>query len=253
MVNHFYIYAVDRDFGPFFLKFCSYFPYNAKLCLNGHEYVKRELTQRGLLYEALDNGILSGAEPATVQDLCDGLTAPKIEALLRKWLARLPHPFAARDRRAGYRYRLSILLAEFSLTQVLDRPVTGRISFEDVIRENLDLGRPDQIQLIFARRVSRQAGRFRTRVITEGVTPSLHIDYRHTRVKQYHKEGRAAGAGPVVFVAGPSRARAALPSAAAGGGRSSGSIPKGRGCLTCCSAWGSAITPPVRPRRAPGD
>src|SRR5438552_7176729 len=35
MVNHYYIYAVDRDFGPFFLKFCSYFPFNAKLCLNG--------------------------------------------------------------------------------------------------------------------------------------------------------------------------------------------------------------------------
>src|SRR5262245_59613208 len=48
MVNHFYFYAVDADFGPFFLKFGSYFPYNAKLCLNGHEYVKRQLTQRGI-------------------------------------------------------------------------------------------------------------------------------------------------------------------------------------------------------------
>ena len=37
MVNHFYFYCVDDDFGPFFIKFCSYFPYNAKLCLNGHE------------------------------------------------------------------------------------------------------------------------------------------------------------------------------------------------------------------------
>lgn len=41
MVNHFYVYGVDRDFGPFFLKFSTYFPYNAKLCLNGHEYAKR--------------------------------------------------------------------------------------------------------------------------------------------------------------------------------------------------------------------
>lgn len=37
MVNHYYIYAVDRDFGPFLLKFCTYFPYNGKLCLNGHD------------------------------------------------------------------------------------------------------------------------------------------------------------------------------------------------------------------------
>jgi hypothetical protein len=35
MVNHYYFYGVDEDFGPFFLKFCSYFPYNAKLCING--------------------------------------------------------------------------------------------------------------------------------------------------------------------------------------------------------------------------
>lgn len=192
MVNHYYFYAVDRDFGPFFLKFCTYFPYTAKLCLNGHEYAKRQLAQRGIAYEALDNGILSCAAPAQLQALCDGLSAVKIEALLRKWLARLPHPFSARDRRAGYRYRPSILQAEFSLTQVLDRPVMGRMFFEEVIRENLDLGRPDQVQLIFQRRVSRQTpGRFRTRVITEGVTPSLHVDYKHTRIKQYHKEGRA--------------------------------------------------------------
>jgi hypothetical protein len=192
MVNHYYFYAVDGDFGPFFLKFCSYFPYTAKLCLNGHEYVKRQLAQRGIAYEALDNGILTCADPPRLQALCDGLSAAKIDALLRKWLARLPHPFAPADRRAGYRYRLSILQAEFSLTQVLDRPVTGRMFFEDVIRENLDLGRPDQVQLVFGRRVGRQTpGRFRTRVITEGVTPSLHIDYKHARIKQYHKEGRA--------------------------------------------------------------
>jgi hypothetical protein len=59
MVNHYYIYAVDRDFGPFFLKFCTYFPFNAKLCLNGHEYAKRQLARRGIAFEALDNGILS--------------------------------------------------------------------------------------------------------------------------------------------------------------------------------------------------
>ena len=192
MVNQYYIYAVDRDFGPFFLKFCSYFPYNAKLCLNGHEYLKRQLSKEGIAYEALDNGILSCADPARLQALCDGLTAPLIDGLLRKWLARLPHPFTPEDRQAGYRYDVSILQAEFSLTQVLDRPVTGRLLFEEIIRENLDLGRPSQVQLIFDRRVTKHTpGRFRTRVITQGVAPSLHVDYKRTRIKQYHKEGRA--------------------------------------------------------------
>ena len=141
-VNQLYFYGVDEDFGPFFLKFCSYFPYNAKLCLNGHEYAKRQLAKQGIAFEALDNGIRSCADPGRLQQICDGLSAAKIEALLRKWLAKLPHPYTPADRQAGYRYRVSILQAEFSLTQVLDRPVTGRAFFEEVIRENLDIGRP---------------------------------------------------------------------------------------------------------------
>ncbi len=56
MVNHSYSYCVDRDFGPFFLKFSTYFPYNAKLCLNGHEYAKQQLTHKGISFEALDKG-----------------------------------------------------------------------------------------------------------------------------------------------------------------------------------------------------
>jgi hypothetical protein len=79
---------------------------------------------------------------------------------------------------------------------MLDKPVSGRVFFEQVIRDNLDIGRPDQVALIFDRRLMRRGpratpGPFRTRVITDGVTPSLHIDYKHTRIKQYHKQGRA--------------------------------------------------------------
>jgi hypothetical protein len=192
MVNQYYFYCLDRDFGPFFLKFCSYFPYNAKLCLNGHEYVKRQLRRRGIDFEPLDNGVLSCADPQALQRLCDGLSAEKIDRLARKWFRLLPHPFTGKDRQAGYRYDLSILQAEFSLTQVLDRPLQGRVFFEEVIRENLDLGRPDQVQLIFERRISRNTpGSFRTRVITDGVIPSLHVDYKSSRIKQYYKEGRA--------------------------------------------------------------
>lgn len=192
MVNHYYFYCLDKDFGPFFIKFCSYFPYNARLCLNGHEYAKRQLQQRGTGFEALDNGVLHCDDPTRLQKICDGLSPGKIDRLLRKWLARLPHPFTAADRRAGYRYDLSILQAEFSLTQVVDRPLSGRIFFERVIRDNLDLGRPDKVQLIFQRRVQRNTrSRFRTRVITRDVIPSLWIDYKSSTIKQYFKEGRA--------------------------------------------------------------
>ena len=196
LVNFFYFYCVDADFGPFFIKFCTYFPYTAKLCINGHEWAKRQAARAGIGFEALDNGFASCQDPGALQALCDRLGPPDIGALLDKWLRILPHPFTADDITAGYRYELSILQAEFSLTHVLDAPAAGRIFFEQVIRDNLDIGRPDQVALVFARRVVRKGrfatpGRFRTRVITDGVVPSLHIDYKHTKIKQYHKLGRA--------------------------------------------------------------
>jgi hypothetical protein len=116
----------------------------------------------------------------------------RIEAVVRKWLARLPHPFTAADRAAGYRYELSILQAELARTQVFECPLSGRHLFAEIIRENLDLGRPEQVRLSFERRITKRTpGRFATRVITQGVTPSLHIRYQSTKIKQYFQEERA--------------------------------------------------------------
>ena len=89
-----------------------------------------------------------------MQALADGFDERVIDALPRKWLARLPHPFSAADRIAGYRYALSLLQVECALTPVLDQPRHGRLLFEQIIREHLDLGRPDQVQLIFDRRIT---------------------------------------------------------------------------------------------------
>jgi len=193
MVNVFYFYCRDKDFGPFFIKFGSYFPFPIKLCLNGHEYLKCQLAQRSIHFEAMDNGLLSCSDLKTAQTLCERLSADKIDAFFRKWLAHLPHPYSPKDRQAGYRYDLSILQAEFSLTQVWDNAIHGRCFFEQVIRENIDLGRPEQVQLIFTRKMQRKTatdGRCRTRIITEGVMPSLHVYYKNTHLKQYHKQGR---------------------------------------------------------------
>src|SRR4051795_9616578 len=105
VVNHFYVYAVDADFGPFFLKFCSYFPYNARLCLNGHEWAKRQAAHAGIGFTALDNGFAAVTDPAAVQAICDRLGPAQITALLTKWLAILPTAFTDADRGAGcYRY-----------------------------------------------------------------------------------------------------------------------------------------------------
>jgi hypothetical protein len=196
VVNQYYFYCVDEDFGPVCVKFSSYFPYTGRLIINGNEYAKRQAAKAGIGFVPLDNAFAAVDDVAAVQAICDGLDEGKITALAARLLRLLPHPFTAQDTAAGYRYELSVLQAEFSLTQTLDAPVAGRVFFDQLIRDNLDLGRPDRVSLIFDRKIIRKGkratpGRFRTRVITDGVTPSLHVDYKNSKIKQYHKLGRA--------------------------------------------------------------
>ena len=138
------------------------------------------------------NCLLGASDAATVQDICDQLSAAHVQAFFHRRMAVLPQPPTAEDRRAGYYHELSILQFEVSLTQVFDRPLSGHQFFEEVIRDHIDLGRPSSVQLIFGRRVtSRTPGRFRTRILTSDVDPSLHLDYKRSRIKQYYKQGCA--------------------------------------------------------------
>ena len=192
MPNHYYFYLVDEDFGPMFVKFCSYFPYGMKICLNGHEWLKKQLAKERIEYESLDNGILSCADPNRLQQLCHEFGESQIEEVFLKWQQRLPHPFSKEIQQCGYRYNLSIVQAEFALTHVFDRPMAGRQLFEEIIGDHLDLGRPEQVQLIFDRRITKRTpSQFKTRVITQGVLPSLNVTYKWSRIKQYFKQGRA--------------------------------------------------------------
>ncbi len=193
-VNHHYVYVQDRQWGPGFVKIGSYVPYPVKVCLNGHEWVKQQLRHEGIAFEALDNGFRWCEDPDRLQATCDRLGAQDVLHFFERWSKRLPWPLTAEDWAAGFKHRLSIWQLEVSLTHIFDKPVQGRHFFEEVIRENLDLGRPDRVSLVFPGRHTRRtvAPRYgyRTRVITRGVDPCLHISYKHSDLKQYFKEGR---------------------------------------------------------------
>lgn len=191
-VKVYYFYLQDAEFGPGFIKVGTYAPFPVKVCLNGHEWAKQQLRQAAVAFDALENGFLSCADPARLAVVCQQLGPEQVQAFFDKWVARLPWPLTAADRAAGYGHRLSIWQMEVSRTHVFTRPVRGREFFEQVIRENLDLGRPDRVQLIFGRRVQRNTpSRFATRVIQAGVQPNLSLTYKHSGVKQYFKENRA--------------------------------------------------------------
>jgi hypothetical protein len=190
-VNHYYFYIFDPDWGPSFIKTNAYAPYPVWVYLNGHEFAKRQAAKRGIDFAPLDNGFRSCAEAERLAAICSSLSEREIEMFLERWMRVLPSPFTAAQR-GRYPYRLSVRQLEMSDTRVFDRPQAGRAWFEQTIRDQLDLGRPDKVQIVFDRKITaRTPGRFQTKVITKGVQPVIQAHYKHSKVKQYFKEGRA--------------------------------------------------------------
>jgi hypothetical protein len=191
-VNHYYFYVRDREWGPAFVKTCAYAPFPIWLCLNGHEWAKRQAEKAGLGFQPLDNGFRSVEDAEALTAICSRLSERQVWAFFRRYQRLLPSPFGEADREHGYRYQLALRQIELSDTRVFDRPQAGRDWFERVIRDQLTLGRPDHIAVVFGRRViATTPGRFSTRVLNRGDRVALQVHYKHSKVKQYFKEGRA--------------------------------------------------------------
>src|SRR5579859_7339195 len=191
-VTVYYFYLLDPAFGVGFIKICSYFPYPLKMWVNGHEWAKRQATAAGLAFTELANGFATCADAARLQAICDRLSPAKLQAFFNYWITRIPCPFTRADRQAGYWWQLSMRQVEVSRTLVLDAPRRARAFFEALVADNIGIGRPAVVSMLFARRVQRNTqSLFRTRIFTEGTQVRLDFAYKHCRVKLYLKEGRA--------------------------------------------------------------
>jgi hypothetical protein len=190
--NNYYFYIRDPDWGPAFIKTITYAPFSVWLYLNGNEWAKRQAAQRGIAFTALDNGFAACEDPAALAAICASLSAADVQAFFDRWQSALPSPLSAEDRERGYQHELAFRQAEISDTRMFDRPAAGRAWFERTLPDQLTLGRPDQVALVFARRVSKRTpGRFHTKIFNRGVEPAIQVHYRASKVKQYFKEGRA--------------------------------------------------------------
>ena len=195
-VTCYYFYVWDADFGPAFIKVCAYFPYPIKVWLNGHEWAKRQATQARIGFSELSNGFASCTDPAALQHICDRLGPGAITVFFERWMSRLPLPLTEADRAAGYWWELSMRQIEVARTLVFDVPRQARSFFEALVTDNLDIGRPDSVELIF--HGPRRPGRPpkldctpKTKIVTRGTEVTVNAFYKHSRIKQYLKDGRA--------------------------------------------------------------
>jgi hypothetical protein len=162
-VTCYYFYLWGEGFGPAFIKVCAYFPYPAKIWLNGHEWAKRQALRAGIRFTELSNGFAGCDNPVLLQKICDRLQPGTIEVFAQRWRA----------------------------------PRRARGFFEALIADNLDIGRPPMSRSSStARSSATPPGVFRTAIDRPVIGPDsggviLNIFYKHSRIKQYLKDGRA--------------------------------------------------------------
>jgi hypothetical protein len=196
-VTCYYFYVWDVAFGPAFIKVCAYFPYPVKVWVNGHEWAKRQAATAGLGFTELSNGFASCQDPAALQALCDRLGPGTITVLFERWMSRIPLPLTAADRAAGYWWELSMRQVEVSRTLVFAAPRHARAFFEALVADNLDLGRPEHVELLFKRSPRGRkpkdpaGGVFKTAIDRSNQGVTINAFWRRSRVKQYLKDGRA--------------------------------------------------------------
>lgn len=190
-VDHYYFYIRDPDWGHGFIKTNAYAPFPVWVYLNGHEWAKQQAARTGVGFRSMDNGFRACEDEQALAAICGSLSHEHVFAFFDRWMGVLPSPFTTAERRR-HPYRLSVRQIEMSDTRVFDPPAAARGWFEQTIRDQLDLGRPDKIQIVFARKISKRTpGRFQTQVIHRGVEPVLQAHYKHSKIKQYLKDGCA--------------------------------------------------------------
>jgi hypothetical protein len=190
LVNHYYFYLRDREYGEGFVRISSYVPFQTRIWLNAHGYLAAQLQRRGIPFLTADNCIVSVADPVALQRIAARFDARLVEQIARRWLAGVPDPLTAAERAAGYPCRLSIYQAEFSENLVFRRTQVLNHVYEQLLRDSLQLGRPDLLKVVFDRQIRKTTpGTFQTRVLRRGVVSCLKVFYKKSFLKEYNKAG----------------------------------------------------------------
>jgi len=190
-VWQYYFYLHDRDFGRMFLRICPYFPFNARMCINGHEWLACRLRQEGIRFQHCGNAFRTCSDPDRLQELADQFAPQDILACGHRWLAQLVPFFTDKERRQqGFGYRLFVSQVEYCNNLIFERRAALDRLHERLLDLNRTIGSPDKVATLFGRRITRHtdAG-LKTQIIDHGLgQPVIRSEYKSSSIKQYVRD-----------------------------------------------------------------
>jgi hypothetical protein len=190
-VQQYYFYLQDPDFGRMFVRVCPYFPFSARACLNGHEWLACRLREEGIAFHQCANAFRTCADPARLRELADRFSAADIETCAHRWLAQLVPFFTDRERRRqGFGYRLFVSQVEYCTNLVFERRAALDRLHQRLLDLNRSIGHPDKIAVIFGRRITKHtdAG-LKTQILDHDLgQPVIRSEYKSSSIKQYARD-----------------------------------------------------------------
>jgi hypothetical protein len=190
-VWQYYFYLQDLDFGKMFVRICPYFPFNARVCINGHEWLARRMKEEDISFRQQGNAFLTCSDPERLQNLSERFSARNITACAHRWLAQLVPFFTDFERRkGGCGHRLFVSQVEYCTNLVFRRRVRLDRMAERLLDLNRTIGRPDKLATLFGRRITkRYRGGLKTQIADYHLgNPVIRSDYKRGSVKQYVRD-----------------------------------------------------------------
>ena len=184
-------YVQDDRWGRMFVRVCPYFPFSARVCLNQHYWLAARMREEGIDFRQCTNAFLKCANPARLQELADSLTTRDILNCGPKWLPAFTPFFTEKERnQAGCQHRIF-----FAPTELCDNLIFRRRAALDrlgdrLLDANRTIGQPNQITVIFGRKITKQyRGKLQTVIEDMDLpNPVIRSPYGNGFIQQYVRD-----------------------------------------------------------------
>lgn len=187
---HLYFYYLDRDFGLMHVRLQTWLPCSIQVCVNGREWLARQMTRRGLGYVQADNAFIALEDPMRAQALADQLIDWAWGAFLQRF-ARQINPWACAKRTDLKPYYWSLRQGEYATDVLMRDPATLTAWYPRLLHHAIEHFGADDVLRFLGRRL---VGHFTGEVCSdlrrrqEGTRIKHWVD--ENSIKMYDKAGR---------------------------------------------------------------
>jgi hypothetical protein len=183
---HYYFYFQDAKFGLVYLRVPTWAPFRLQFYCNGHSWLARKLTAKGIGYTIADNAFVRIDDWARAQQLADALSPDQLHRTLDRYAAQccpVSDVF-------GQSYHWSLMQVEYATDLAFRSTTTLGPLYEQLVRQSVLSVKAEQVATFLGRQITpllaQEIGsQFSTRIA--GTCIKHH--FGKCSIKMYDKHG----------------------------------------------------------------